>query len=52
LFAAIGLGLWSWAAGWGLLAGIVAALAVTAIFYLRRRARESVFRGTRGASSG
>jgi phosphatidylglycerophosphate synthase len=42
LFAAIGFGLWSsGAAGWGLPAGIVAALAVTAIFYLRHRMEEA-----------
>jgi archaetidylinositol phosphate synthase len=42
LFAAIGFGLWSsGAAGWGLSAGIVAALAVTAIFYLRHRMEET-----------
>jgi archaetidylinositol phosphate synthase len=42
LFGAIGFGLWSsGAAGWGLPAGIVAALAVTAIFYLRHRMEEA-----------
>jgi archaetidylinositol phosphate synthase len=43
LFAAIGFGLWSSgaAAGWGLPAGIVAALAVSAIFYLRHRMEEA-----------
>jgi phosphatidylglycerophosphate synthase len=39
LFAAIGLGLPS--AGWGLAAGIVAGLAVTAIFHMRYRIEEA-----------
>jgi len=42
LFLAIGLGLWSsGTAGWGLPAGIVAALAVSTIFYLRHRMEEA-----------
>lgn len=42
LFVAIGLGLWSsGAAGWGLPAGIVAGIGVTAIFYLRHRMEEA-----------
>ncbi len=42
LFAAIGFGLWSsGTAGWGLPAGIVAGVAVAAIFHLRHRMEEA-----------